>query len=138
MTVEASMIMPFVLYICIFVIYLGFYMYDRCILTQDCYRIALRGSSIYKDDKQIVYKTAYEYMKKITADKIIIRDFHYEIGVNHQVCVKCYSNYEFPFTILKKIAGKDKWTFEIEEKSSCINTALWIRLCRKLLSQEGE
>lgn len=49
MTVEASLIMPMVLCIYVVLIYAGFYLYNRCVATQDAYVLCFR-ESIHKDE----------------------------------------------------------------------------------------
>ena len=44
-TVEAALLLPFVMMSIVFMIFLSFYCYDRCILEQCAYAAALRGSS---------------------------------------------------------------------------------------------
>ena len=44
MTAEAAMIFPAVFALVIMLLYLTFYMYDRCVMTQDLYTAAYRGS----------------------------------------------------------------------------------------------
>lgn len=44
MTVEAAMIVPAVFILVVMLLYLMFYMYDRCIMTQDLYTAAYRRS----------------------------------------------------------------------------------------------
>jgi len=46
MTVEASFLLPCVVIILIISIYWTFYMYNKCVVYQDCYISALRGSQI--------------------------------------------------------------------------------------------
>lgn len=44
LTVEASFIMPIVLVIYLLIILCGFYLYNRCVISQDNYLLAFRGS----------------------------------------------------------------------------------------------
>jgi hypothetical protein len=44
MTVEASLIMPMVLCICVILIYVSFFLYDRCCFSQDAYVLCFRES----------------------------------------------------------------------------------------------
>lgn len=83
-TVEATLIMPVVLYVCIFIIYMGFYLYDKCVMKQDAYRAALTGSSIYRDDNQKVYNAASDRVVKLAADKYIATDYSYIITVHYK------------------------------------------------------
>ncbi len=49
MTVEASLLMPMVLCLFVILIYVSFYLYDRCVFQQDAYILCLR-ESIQKDE----------------------------------------------------------------------------------------
>ena len=44
LTVEASFLMPMVLFLYMLVILCGFYLYNRCVISQDNYLLAFRGS----------------------------------------------------------------------------------------------
>jgi len=48
-TVEAAFVIPMALGVMIFIIYLSFYLYGRCILSQDCYILSFRASKITKE-----------------------------------------------------------------------------------------
>lgn len=43
-TVEAAVIVPVVLFLFVMIIYLSFYLYDRCVMTQDFYILSYRQS----------------------------------------------------------------------------------------------
>lgn len=43
-TVEAAFVVPMALFAVVMVVYLSFYMYDRCVLEQDCYVLSYRQS----------------------------------------------------------------------------------------------
>ena len=43
-TVEAALIIPIVLCIFVMIIYLSFYLYDRCVMSQDWYVLSYRQS----------------------------------------------------------------------------------------------
>ena len=44
MTLEASLIVPMVICVFALLIYFSFYLYGRCMLTQDCYILSFRAS----------------------------------------------------------------------------------------------
>lgn len=56
-TVEASFIIPMVLVIFVLILYLGFFLYDRCLFSQDAYLLCFRGS-ILKEEEEIEEKVA--------------------------------------------------------------------------------
>jgi hypothetical protein len=45
MTVEASLVVPVVICVFAVIIYFSNYLYDRCVLAQDCYVLAFRATS---------------------------------------------------------------------------------------------
>lgn len=44
LTIEASFVMPIVLFLYLLIILSGFYLYDRCVISQDDYLLAFWGS----------------------------------------------------------------------------------------------
>ena len=44
MSVEASFIITWTVFLFVFLIYLSFYSYDKCVLFQDAYAVCFRGS----------------------------------------------------------------------------------------------
>lgn len=54
LTVEASLVVTLVIYVYVFIIFMAFFQYDRCLLTQDSYILAMRGSrEKYADSNEI-------------------------------------------------------------------------------------
>ncbi len=131
-TVEATLIMPVVLYVCIFIIYTGFYLYDKCVMKQDAYRAALTGSSIYRDDNQKVYNAASDRVVKLAADKYIATDYSYIITVQNKVKVTIEGRLSQPFHGLASLIGKKKWVISESAESKCINPVVFIRIYHKL------
>ncbi len=76
-TVEASFLIPMVLVIFVLLIYLSFYLYDRCLIAQDAYILCFR-SSILKEEsdkpqavlagKQRQYGSKYFAVKNSTSN----------------------------------------------------------------------
>lgn len=131
-TVEATLIMPIVLYVCVFIIYTGFYWYDRCLMKQDAYRAALAGSSIYRDDNQKVYNTVADTIARLAEDKYIATDYTIVITVQSKVNVTISGQIAMPFRGLAKLLGKEKWEILENAESKCINPVVFIRMCRML------
>lgn len=119
MTVEATLMVPFVMYLTVFVIYIGFYQYDRCLMRQDAYRIALAGSSLYRTDNTEVYNRAFEKATQETADKYIITDCGFSLKVQRDVEVT--------------LEGQSGWDIEECMYSRCINPVFFIRSVRQIL-----
>ncbi len=120
MTVEATLIVPFVMYISLCLLYLGFFQYNRCLMRQDAYRAALHGSSIYRTDNGMVYNAAFDRAEQITDGKYIGADCSIMVRVDNQVEVTLEGS-------------------SLESMSSkCINPVFFIRSCRQLLPEKEE
>lgn len=131
-TVEAVLVFPMALYICVFIIYIGFYMYDRCVIGQDAYRAALRGSSIYRQDNREVYNAAEDTLKTLMADKYIAAEYTFMIKVQKDINITIEGNTVMPFHGLALLTGREDWSIKEAVKSKCINPVFFIRMCRQL------
>lgn len=132
LTVEAVLVFPMALYICIFIIYSGFYIYDRCVIGQDAYRAALRGSSLYRQDNQEVYNAAEDTLRKFMTDKYITAECTFLIKVQQDVSITMEGRAIMPFKGLALLTGTEDWYIKEEAKSRCINPVFFIRMCRQL------
>lgn len=132
LTVEASLIMPIVLYVCIAIIYLGFFQYDRCLMRQDAYRAALKGSSAFRDDNQRVFNTAYEKMEELASEKYMATSCDYKITVQDKVSVLVEGSVHMPFRGIAGFVKASEWTIREKAESKCINPVIFIRTCRQI------
>lgn len=58
LTLEAAYVMPMVLLLYVLIILAGFYLYDRCVISQDNSLLALRGSRFtvaYENYGEVIY-----------------------------------------------------------------------------------
>ncbi|MCH5270578.1 MAG: pilus assembly protein [Lachnospiraceae bacterium] len=131
-TVEAVLIFPMVLYVCVFIIYSGFYIYDRCVTGQDAYRAALRASSLYRQDNQEVYNAAEDTLRMLMKDKYIAAECNFTIKVQQEVSITVAGSTAMPFQGLKLLTGTEDWYIEETAKSKCINAVVFIRMCRQI------
>lgn len=60
MTLEAALLMPMVLFTVFFIVFTGFFQYDRCIAEQDGKMIVLRASEMRGKDEAAVIRTVLE------------------------------------------------------------------------------
>ena len=132
MTVEATLIMPVVLYVCFFIAYTGIFIYDRCVMKQDAFRVALRGSSMYGQDNEEACYAAEKQMEIISSDKYIATESTYEITVRNKVSVSVSGYVDMPFWGLAGLS--EEKGFAITETVECkdLCPALFIRMCRQI------
>lgn len=118
-TVEASFLLPFIMLCVVFMIFLSFYCYDRCIMEQCAYAAALRGSSNRYDHTQEAYQEALEAAESLIEKKLLaIRKVNTTVRVSAMavtVSYKCEVN--MPGNDwLKTIVGEDVLCIEVSKK----------------------
>ena len=118
MTLEASFLITWTLFLFVLLIYLSFYSYDKCVLFQDAYTICFRGS-VQKDERQFGKK--YFGVGKVqgTVDKS---------GNTTSVTGEC--QVKVPIRQLFTMHGKEGWRIRTRAKAQIINPTKMIRRCR--------
>lgn len=130
MTVEASLIMPCVIFLFVFLIYTGFYLYDKCVLFQDVYVLSMRGS-VQKEEGGCL-KYINEHMEKQFGSKYFgvgrVEGKAEQSGQDVRVSGSC--SVKAPFNNFLTFSGADGWTIRTEAKARVINPTRIIRKCR--------
>lgn len=81
-TVEASLIMPVVILFMTTMLFVGFYIYDRCMLEHCAYEAAVRGSSSLYRSNEEAYGVTKRAVDTLPANKIFAaRNLEYTITV---------------------------------------------------------
>ncbi len=129
MTLEASFLVTWVVFLMIFLIYLSFYLYDRCVLFQDAYAICFRGS-IQKEIEASDY--IHSHIDKQFGKK------YFGVGnVNTRVEqsgteVKVYAECDVKVSVhsFLTLAERSEWAMKTEARAQIINPVKIIRKCR--------
>ena len=53
-TIEAALLFPFIMTVIIMLIYISFFLHDRCVMNQSAYQAALRGSRVKTGDNKVM------------------------------------------------------------------------------------
>ena len=132
-TVEASMLMPFILGGIIFVIYLGIYLYNVCTLKQVSYIAALRGSQFKTASNEEIKSYTEQQLNQLLDHQVLAKEkLETKIHVtNSKVKVKITTKITTPFVefISKAI---DFWKIENEAEANRLNPVDIIRNVRKI------
>lgn len=133
-SLEACLILPLVFYMLLFLIYAGFYQYDRCLLYQDTYRLLIRGSQVsFAGNGEVLKKLKEEdenwYYEKYGFCSMEGRELevrHGSIRIAQKAVIKV------PFLILSEWSGKSEWEFSVDAEGGRSRPTQVIRNCRKL------
>lgn len=141
MTLEASFIITWTVFLFVLFIYLSFYSYDKCVLFQDAYAVCFRGS-IQKEEGQVV-PYIDEHMQKQFGKKYFgvgkVTGTVDRNGNTTSVTGEC--QVKVPVRQLFTMHGKDGWKIRTRAKAQIINPTKMIRRSRmteNVLSGLGE
>ncbi len=131
MTVEASFIIPWVIFIFIFIIYSAYFLYDRCVIFQDSYAYAVRAANKQMSgtdvERYMNDNAAAQYGNKYIAVSGIKESFKVsekEIAIEAAGQPKCQF---IPNAVLPDIRG---WKASADVKASRENPTQFMRICR--------
>lgn len=129
MTLEASFLVTWVIFLMVFLIYLSFYLYDRCVLFQDAYAVCFRGS-IQKEEEPLHYINAHmdeQFGKKYFGVGKVDMSAEQSGG---EVSVSAACKVKIPFRHFVTLAERSEWQMQTEAKAQILNPTKIIRKCR--------
>ncbi len=108
-TVEAALLFPFILSVIVFIIYLSFFLHDRCVMNQSAYQAALRASRIKTGDNKVMgtaQRAAKELMEKTV---LATQNVTHSVDISgSEITVRYEGVLQIPAGVLfMKIAGSD-------------------------------
>lgn len=132
MTIEASFILTWTIVLFVFMIYLAFYSYDKCVLFQDSYAICFRGS-IQKDERQIVPYINQHIKEQYGRKYFGVGDVKGSAGITgKEISVTGECSVKVPIHSVLTKAGEHGWRIRTQAKAQIENPTRTIRRCRAL------
>ena len=136
-TVEASMIIPLVIFLIAFLFYLSFFLYNRCVLSQDAYILAFRGSVRCKEENVEVEKYIEKNSKKQFGVKYMGLDGPYKsMGVNSKK-IRVIAEGKMKVSFIKNFDLSNTWSLKVVREAERICPVDYIRKIR-LLEKAGD
>lgn len=137
-TIEASIIIPIIIMITVMIIYVSFFLYNRCIISQKSYIVAFRGS-MYEEGFTDPVLDRIGFIKRekesLYGNKLIaIKSFQTKCDVQDKsIAVHTEAYIKVPFSLLLKRQGfYNGWIIKEQKKARIIKEIDFIRNCRKL------
>ena len=130
MTVEASFIVTWTIFLFVLLIYLSFYSYDKCVLFQDAYAVCFRGSIQKKEEQVVPYINAH--MEEQFGSKYFgVGQVHGTVDKNgNTTSVTGECQVKVPVRQMFTMDDKAGWLFSTQARSQIINPSKVIRRCR--------
>ncbi|MCH5254256.1 MAG: hypothetical protein J1F41_04975 [Lachnospiraceae bacterium] len=130
MTLEAAFIIPWVIFLFVFLIYAGFYLYDKCVLFQDAYALCFRGS-IQKDEGSVVDYINAHMEEQFGSKYFGVGNVSGSVEKNGQnVIVYGACSVKIPFQNFLTMARNSGWQIQTGARAQIINPTKVIRKCR--------
>lgn len=122
--------MPWVIFLFVFLIYMSFYLYDKCVLFQDAYAVCFRGSIQKEENGALNYIDSH--METQFGRKYFgvgsLETRAAQSGKEVRVYGAC--SIKIPFHHFLTMAAKSGWQIQTEARAQIINPTRVIRKCR--------
>ena len=131
LTIEITLLMPFIMGIFIFIIFSGFILHDKCIVNKACLSAALRGSQESEDGKAL--DKAAEAISEVLPGKLI-GHWSYNTGIdvgNDVIRVTFDGETEMGFGLIRRVLSTGSTSHSYECESYRLKEAEYIRTSRK-------
>ena len=131
LTIELTLLMPFILGVFIFILFSGFAMHDKCMVNKACLAAALRGSQESEDDKAM--DKAAEALGEVIPGKLIGR-WSYKTGIDvgsDAVRVTFEGDTDMGFGLIRRVLSTGSTSHSYECESYRLKEAEYIRTSRK-------
>ena len=127
MTVEASFLVSWTIFIFVLLIYLSFYTYDKCVLFQDAYAVCFRGS-IQKDEDNVVPYISAHIQEQFGRKYFGTGEVCGSVDRNgHTAYVTGECQVKVPVRSLFTMYEKDGWKIRTQARAQIINPTHIIR-----------
>ena len=130
LTVEAAMVIPVVIGTIVFLIYMMFYQYNRCLLEQDVGVLAVRSVTMQEKDKTAMTLKLREEAAALDGEKYLAWEMG-EFDISVKGTITCVSR----MGELVLTAG-DLWETQADCEGEQISPTFLIRSCRKIMGGE--
>lgn len=134
MTLEAALMMPMVWFCIFFLIFAGFFLYDRCIAEQDGRMIVLRATELRGKDEAEVIRTVVEKGELAGNKKLLFsRGVRKELQVTDEKAkVKISGGVNTILSSLIKAEELSVFTYASEYEAKKYDPVGFIRTCRRI------
>lgn len=139
MTVEAALIMPIVWFAVFFLIFAGFFQYDRCVAQQDCKMMVMRASDMREEDeatvlRKIVEKGELADRKKLLFSGSVQKDFRMS---KNNVRMRIEGKVNTVLNRLIKETDLKVFAYASEYETEKYDPVRFIRICRRIEKYAG-
>lgn len=133
-TVEAALVVPMVISTILFIIYMLFFQYDRCLMEQDMGALIIWGCSVESSDEEKFKESIRERIQGIYQEKYVaweMTTLRTRLQQNN-FSVEAEGKLTFPFAEWNFWDVENVWGAEVSYSCQRLSPLAFIRLCRKI------
>ena len=134
-TIEAVIIIPIILSIILLLVWLGFFLYDKNVLSQAASRAAVCGSQMSYLENEVIADYVSGKVAELTDGKLILLDSA-ETTVTvtaTNICVNVTGSMNIPdFIILGNVYNGGMWNIDIKEYGARLKNSMFIRTANRI------
>ncbi len=132
-TVEAALVMPFVIGIILLTVYLLFFQYDRCLMEQNAGKIILRGCAPWSaDNKKLMAELSKQSGQKDTRYLSWEAEDARIVLKGNRIIVQCSGKLIFPFWGELSRVKDGIWESGVSYEAYRIKPVNFIRNCKRV------
>ncbi len=137
-TVEATFLFPMILTVIVLLIYLSFFLHDRCVMNQAAYQAALRGSRIRTGDNAVIGTTESAAEEMIQSALLATEDVSHQVSVTgSEITVSYEGRLNIPAGILFLPVNGNGISVRGSGAAKRKDPILFIRECRVIENAAG-
>lgn len=131
LTVEAALLLPFVIGVIVYVIYFQLFWYNRCLMDQETAMTAVRSVQVDSVDMEKIQKEVRQWREEFLTDRHVGWEKEKPVltAQLNKLSVSAKGSLKLPYAL---------WNAEAAYEVSRINTSVFLRSCRKLILRMEE
>lgn len=138
-TVEAAMVLPLVMSVFLFLVYMLFFQYNRCVLEQDMGAIALWGSVLYGDESSLEEQIE-KRLEELYREKYVVWEWlSLNVSIKENaVSAEGSGRIVFPLPGWNFWNGENLWETKASYSFHRLSPEAFLRMCRSLKESQSK
>ncbi len=131
LTIEASLIVPLVLLVISFMFYCTYHLYHKCVLAQDVYIVAFRGSAVHDQDSTEIREALEQEAVRQFGNKYFSK--HRMLGQAQvsQDTISLEASVTTKTSWMSDLLSDQRWTIRMKREAYMIRPVEWIGRIRR-------
>lgn len=140
MTLEATFVLLLTFAVILFLFYAGIYQYDRCVIKQNAYIAAMRGSRYYAGNPGKVLTESKRNFEELSEDSYVALSYEshveYAGSIWKKVRISLDGQLRIPVKAYEALFPEKGWDIGESVESGCRDPVDLLRFCRRIIRKK--